>query len=373
MALSVGIVGCGSFGKHFVEPVRDHPEVEHVALCDLDAEKLADCSKRFDIEECYPSLEDLLVTEIDAVMIFTQPWLHAPQAIEAMNAGKHAYTAVPVITLVDGNKILEWCDRLIETAERTGQLYMMGETTCYRPESIFCRRKAATGEFGHYCYSEGHYLHDISHDLKNVARWRWGDQWDDSKRGGIPMHYPTHSTGGIIDITGAHMTHVSAMGYAMPDEDWHLPDTISGNIYGDMVGLYRMSDGSVARIAEMRRIGTPCLETFRIYGTEGSFERNFNGATWLTKNSQEPVDLSEIEDPLPEKLAAKKGGHGGSHAYLVHEFVTACIEERQPRVNAWQAARFVAPGVMAYQSILRSGELLEIPDWGDAPGTPDTG
>lgn len=367
MALSVGIVGCGSFGRHFVQPVLDHPEVDRVALCDLDEDKLADFSRNFGISECYRSLDELLLTDIDAVMIITQPWLHAPQAIDAMNAGKHAYTAVPIITSVDGNVMLDWCDRLIEAAERTGQLYMMGETTCYRPESIFCRRKAAAGEFGHFCYSEGHYLHDISHNLKNVAKWRWGDQWDDSKRGGIPMHYPTHSTGGIIDITGAHMTHVSAMGYAMPDEDWHLPDTVSGNIYGDMVGLFRMSDGSIARIAEMRRIGTPCLETFRIYGTEGSFERNFNGATWLTKTAQEPVDLSEVEDPLPERLAADKGGHGGSHSYLVHEFVSACIEERQPRVNAWQAARFVAPGVMAYQSILRDGETLEIPDWGDAP------
>lgn len=367
MALSVGIVGCGAFGRHFIPPVRDHPEVSRLALADLDAGKLAECSRHYGIEECYGSLKEILHTDLDAVMIFTQPWLHAPQAIEAMEAGKHAYTAVPVIMLPDGDEILQWCDRLVETAERTGQYYMMGETTCYRPEAIFCRRKAATGEFGHFVYAEGHYFHDMSHGLYEVARWRWGDRFDDSRRGGIPMHYPTHSTGGIIDITGAHMTHVSAIGYQMPGEDWFLPGTFWDNTQADQVGLFRLSNGSMARIAEMRRMGTPGIDTFRLYGTEGAFERNFNGATWLTLQGQESVDLSSVEEPLPEALAADKGGHGGSHAYLVHEFITACVQQRQPRVNAWQAVRFMAPGVIAHKSALRDGELLEIPDWGDPP------
>ncbi|MGD9494699.1 MAG: Gfo/Idh/MocA family protein [Armatimonadota bacterium] len=367
MPISVGMVGLGAFGRAFVQLVMDHPEVSRVALCDLDESKLAQCARIFGIDECYASLDEILRTDIDAVMIITQPWLHAPQAIQAMEAGKHAYSAVPVIMLPDGDEILEWCDRLIEAAERSGQIYMMGETGIYRPETIFCRRKAAAGEFGQFTYAEGHYFHDMSHNLYNVAKWRWGERWDDSKRGDIPMHYPTHSTGQIIDITGAHMTHVAAMGYVMPEDDWFVPGTYWNNVYGNEVGLFRMSNGMVARIAEMRRIGTPGIDTFRLYGTAGSFERNFSGATWLTLQGQEPVDLATVADPLPPKLAANKGGHGGSHAYLVDEFVMSCVEGRQPRVNAWAAVRYLAPGVMAHKSILRDGELLEIPDWGEGP------
>jgi len=368
MGLSVGMVGLGAFGRAFVGLVKDHPEVERVALCDLDEDKLARCAQTFGIDECYRSLDEILTTDIDAVMIITQPWLHAPQSIQAMEAGKHVYCAVPVMYLPDPDEMLEWCDRLIDTVRRTGQIYMTGETGIYRPETIYCRRKAAAGEFGHFTYAEGHYFHDMSHNLYNVARWRWGERWDDSKRGGVPMHYPTHSTGQIIDITGAHMTHVSAMGYVMPDDDWFVRGTWYDNVYCNEVGLFRMSNGMIARIAEMRRIGTPGIDTFRLYGTAGSFERNFAGATWLTPEGQEPVDLSTVEEPLPEKLAANKGGHGGSHAYLVHEFVTSCVEQRQPRTNAWAAVRYLAPGIMAHKSALRDGELLEIPDWGDPPG-----
>ncbi len=74
----------------------------------------------------------------------------------------------------------------LPAAGRTGMNYMMGETTCYRPETIYCRRKAAAGEFGHFCYAEGHYFHDMEHNLYNVAKWRWGDKWTDSKRGNVP-------------------------------------------------------------------------------------------------------------------------------------------------------------------------------------------
>ena len=40
---------------------------------------------------------------------------------------------------------------------------------------------------------------------------------------------------------------------------------------------------------------------------------------------------------------------------------------RMPRTNVWEAARYMAPGLVAHKSVLRGGELLEVPDWGDAP------
>ncbi|MCX7969799.1 MAG: gfo/Idh/MocA family oxidoreductase, partial [Armatimonadetes bacterium] len=79
------------------------------------------------------------------------------------------------------------------------------------------------------------------------------------------------------------------------------------------------------------------------------------------------VDPTVARDPLPEPLASNLGGHGGSHAYIVHEFVRACVENRLPAINVWEAVRYFAPGVVAHQSAMRDGELLKIPDWGDPP------
>ena len=90
-------------------------------------------------------------------------------------------------------------------------------------------------------------------------------------------------------------------------------------------------------------------------------------------------------DPLPPEVAlafkrihtpeAMDGsdfapeGHGGAHPYLVHEFVDAVANSRLPAINAWEAARYMAMGVMAHKSALRDGERLKVPDFGDPPGT----
>ncbi len=369
MSISVGIVGVGMFGRNFIKPVKAHPEVGRVALCDMNAERLAEQAKAHEIEETYSTLDDICKSDIDALMIITQPWLHAPQVIQALEAGKHAYSAVPVTMSASGSgqEVLDWCDKLIETVQRTGQIYMMGETTFFRQETMYCRQRAAAGDFGEFVYGEGEYLHDMSHGLYDVAKNRWGKQWSRDKSGHIPMHYPTHSTSGVISVMGAHMTEVSALGYVYPNDDWFREDTIYGNVFSNEVALYRMSNGAMARICEFRRVGHRGREGFRIYGTKGSFENDVSGAKWITTEGWEALDLSEVGEPLPEALAADKGGHGGSHSYLVHEFVDSCVKERMPRVNAWEAVRYLAPGVMAHESALRDGELMKVPDWGDAP------
>jgi hypothetical protein len=38
-----------------------------------------------------------------------------------------------------------------------------------------------------------------------------------------------------------------------------------------------------------------------------------------------------------------------------------------PPINAWVAARYTLPGIVAHQSALQGGVQLEIPDHGDAP------
>ena len=362
MSISVGIVGLGMFGPAFIKSFEDHPDVHGLALCDLHADRLAKWAAQFEIRETYPSLDEICKSDIDALAIITQPWLHTRQAVQAMTAGKHVYTAVPAAYSLDE------CDDLVETVSRTGMIYMNGETSFFRPETAFCRQKAAQGAFGEFVYSQAEYFHDMSHGLYNVAKNRWGDEWGQDKTGGVPMHYPTHSTCFLVSVTQAHMTAVSAHGFVYPDDDWFREDTIYKNRFSNEVGLFKMSNGATARICEFRRVGHPGTERASgIYGTEGSFEHNLAGAVWADKNGREIVHPPTEHEYLPEPLAVDLGGHGGSHAYLVHEFVDSVNRERLPRINVWEAVRYCAPGFVAHQSALRDGELLSIPDWGDAP------
>ena len=51
----------------------------------------------------------------------------------------------------------------------------------------------------------------------------------------------------------------------------------------------------------------------------------------------------------------------------MHDFVDSVNRQRLPRVNVWEAVRYLAPGIVAHESATRGGERLPIPDWGDAP------
>lgn len=376
--LSVGIVGLGQFGVHFVDLYKKHPDVGRVALCDIVPARVSKVAAHFGIAETYDSLDAICKSDLDALVVITQPWLHAPQAIQTMQSGKHVYTAVPIIMPPSGSgdEILEWCERVIDSAKHTGQYYMMGETTYFRPESMLCRKRGAVGDFGRFVFMEAEYLHDTwlpSCNLIDVQMARTGlSEAEVIKAGGdVPMHYPTHSTSAPISIMGAHMTEVSAHGYVHPNDSFFRADSISGNLFSHEVALFRMSNGASAVISESRRNGHVGHEgVVRVIGTEASFERDTTDeytGKWVSKTASQPIDTRDARDPLPEALAANLGGHGGSHAYLVNEFVRACVEQRQPAVNAWEASRYVAAGVMAHKSALKDGELLKVPDWGDAP------
>jgi predicted dehydrogenase len=392
MGISIGMVGLGSFGRQFVDLFASHPLVDRIALCDREPDRIAEIAEKlaghrfggkFDRGDTYPSLDAICASDLDALAVITQPWLHAPQCVQAMQSGKHVYSAVPVISTPDVDEILECCDRLVGTCRRTGQHYMLGETTYYRAQAMYCRRRAREGAFGEFVYAEGEYLHDVDahtnlrrvreHRLRGAAGAEWAARQEHYRARGIrsgPMHYPTHSTSGPMSVMGAHAERVCAWGYANRDEDPYFAD----EAFSNETALFYMSNGATMRICEFREIGVPGREIFRVYGTEGSFEND----TWADQQSRRSLTVEEMRDPLPDGVVEAYhaglggegflGGHGGSHAYLVHEFVDAVAHDRVPAINVWEAVRYMAAGAVAHKSALRDGEVLEVPDWGDAPG-----
>ncbi|MFC1461757.1 Gfo/Idh/MocA family oxidoreductase [Verrucomicrobiota bacterium] len=406
MSISVGLVGLGSFGSAFADLFLSHPLVSRIGLCDREPDRIekfakkASWKKKFNEKDTYGSLEEICKSDLDALVIITQPWLHAPQCIQAMEAGKHVYSAVPIINIPDGEEILDWCNKLVDTCRRTGMHYMLGETTYYRPLTMFCRRKAAEGAFGNFIYAEGEYFHDVdsSCNLREVSKSRHtgksgqeGLELEKKYREkgikGGPMHYPTHSTSGPVCVMKAHAVKVTGYGYANRNND----PFFENYAFSNESAMFKMSNDATVRICEFRELAGSIAEgeTFRILGTRGSFCEN----RWMENQREAPLTAKplsvskltpeEMRDPLPpevveefKKITVKGGddktdfvpsGHGGSHPYLVHEFVDAIAHGRMPAINIWEAVRYMAMGVMAHKSALRDGETLDVPDWGDAP------
>jgi phage tail protein X len=179
------------------------------------------------------------------------------------------------------------------------------------------------------------------------------------------------------------------------------------NEFSNEFSLMQLSNGGIARVSECRRIGykAPSSYISGFYGTEGSYQFS-NAQHILLKKTASGVDMQNVSDyvnpcamtaakeqpehmnkvanhtyqwnsfspvqeqeraRLPESYLAnpQHNGHMASHQLLVDDFCTAVYHRTLPRVNAWVAARYTIPGLIAHQSALLGGVPLDIPDFGE--------
>ena len=413
MGLKVGICGVSKFGYQFIELFKAHPEVDDVYLADLDADRLAGVARETEVETTFPSLDELCKSDCDCIALFTQRWTHGPLAVQALRAGKHVYSAVPAAAT------LEELSELVQTVESTGLTYMLGETSYYRPQTIYCRQRFAEGDFGRFVYGEGQYHHDMAHFYRGYISGRPRD-WT-RYASYPPMLYPTHSVSHVLSVTFRRMTAVSCLGFVddHPDGVFNAELSAWGNTFSNETALFRTSDGGAARINEFRRIGAG-ESRMTIMGTLGAYEEqagsgvwsnlafgqdymkdgrvNYEGAAQAVKRLDEDVsdlrNTSGVEiteenlgnlpreflgrrhlgvswihpvERLPGEFVGLPNGHRGSHQLLVVDFIEAVTTNRLPPNHVWRAARYNAPGIVAHESAKRDGEFLPIPDYGLPP------
>jgi predicted dehydrogenase len=389
--LKVAIIGGGQFSASFIHLFQAHPMVQEVGLVELNEERRVATASKFEIQRSFDSLEKLWNSDFNAVAIFTPRWTHAQIALEALKNGRHVYTAVPMGITQDE------VTQLVQVASKTKLTYFMAETSYYYPAVVFSRRKFASGELGSFVYGEGEYLHDMSHGFTDAYAANGGDEWK-ATASFPPMLYSTHSVSTILSVTGAQATSVTCLGMKDTASDGIFDSTVSkwGNDQSNQIALFRTSDGGVMRIAELRRVGTAPLEStvrMSIFGTEGSFEQQVGYASWATKNSFDIITdeigtFSDVENPyslrsdyippnkwdggfakvhdrsqLPQEFYGLSNGHGGSHQFMVDDFVMDATGQRKAPMNVHDAARFTAPGIWAHQSAQMAGKTLEVPQF----------
>ena len=302
--IKLGVLGAGSFARAFFPIFKAHPSVRAVSLAEPLADRRQAQAAAFGIGETYASLEELLRSDCDAVAIFTPRWLHARQAIAALKAGKHVYSAVPAGVSV------EELDELAQTVKQTGLTYMLGETSYYYPSTIFCREMWRQGKFGRFVYGEGEYMHDMAHGFYQAYQYSGGPDW--KRTAGVPpMYYPTHSVSMILSVTGARLTSVSCLGQVDTSGDGVFGKGLNhwDNEFSNETALFRTSDGGSARINELRRVGHWGGRSVRLslFGTEGCFEEQPEGEVWVN-HAREVTPLGNLLECKPAVPPARPDG-----------------------------------------------------------------
>lgn len=394
---TIGVLGAGQFSGAFTALFQRHPNVADVFVSDVVPERASDLVTRQGLAGTFDTFEQMLASpNIDAVAIFTQRWTHGPLVLQALNAGKHVYSAVPMASA------LTEIDEIVRLVDGTDLTYMMGETSYYNPAVVYARERHAAGDFGRVFYAEGDYVHDMDLGFYAAYQYSGGDDWR-STASFPPMMYPTHAIGGVLGALPTHAVSVSCIGVHDTSGDGVFDTGVSkwGNDFSNQTALFELADGGAMRTNEMRRAGypSPIRESrFRYFGTDASFEQLARTCVWQDKTDSYDISsqfatiseqtaeahgdsragdvdsalaaaftsgMAEVHDRsrLPQEFAGAPNGHEGSHQFLADDFVRAVVTGRRPPVDAVRAAQFTAPGLVAHRSALQGGVRLDVPDY----------
>ena len=311
-------------------------------MSDLFPDRCAALAKACRCEKTYPSLEELVKDDtIEAVFTATDAPSHARHCIEVLKHGKHVATAVPATY---GS--LEDADKLFETVKASGRKYMMFETSYFHADLHAMRQIYNAGGFGKLVYSEGEYYHYTAEPIDSYKGWR-----DRRSAAMVPDALEC-----LLHGRDRRQLHRSLLhGHAQPDR-------MAQGGEQPLQKPLRHRNRHCFAPAKVACRGWPSVgtrpatsgEMGRIRGQKGSFYGQIR-AGW--KRTCLPTIVHRF---LPSVQA---GGHGGSHGYLMNEFVTAILEDRQPLVDIAQALNMTVSGIVAHESALKDGELMKIPQY----------
>ena len=139
--MKVCVAGEGAFGTKHLEGLRNIPGIEVVTLAGGVAADTEATAKKFGIAHwCTDLAESLARPGVEAAILATPTPIHARQAIQCLEAGKHVMVEIPMAdNLADA-------ERLVAAQKKAGKVAMVGHTRRFNPSHQWVRKRILGGE-----------------------------------------------------------------------------------------------------------------------------------------------------------------------------------------------------------------------------------
>ena len=358
--LNVGVVGLGQ-GRSHLAAMQALEGVTVLAVADLNPELRNRIATERGIERQYATLDELLDDrDIDLVVIATPDHLHGQHAIQALNAGKHVLSEIPMATTI------EECQEIVRLTSQTGLKYLMGNQVRYAHCLQDIHGLIQSGDLGAVFYGEGEYLHNMHEFVaeREPGHWRMAPgRPQTTLLGGGP-----HALDTLRWLMDTKFTHVSAF-HADQLNQW-------GTSIHTTVAIYKAASGASAKVTTAYGMVRPYCLYYSVYGSEGTFERTrqqgehggdtinyFYHSRLSGTDRMIPVTLPNFTNPA---LARQVGtfGHGTMEYEQARDFVAAIRNDTEPPLGPREAAASIVPLICGLQAADAGGGLIEIPDLG---------
>lgn len=377
--LKLGIIGSGGRGLVLGGAVHAPGRgARVVACCDLDLDVLKTNRRAYGRDVlATQNYDELLASELDAVIVATPDFLHEEHAVAALRKGVAVFVEKPLALSIAG------CDRILRTAaENRARLYV-GHNMRHMGFVRKMKELIDAGAIGEVkaCWAR----HFVGHGGDYYFRdWHAERRFSES----LLLQKAAHDFDVIHWLCGGYTRRVSAMGgltvygdvkdrlpptkgprrLAAPQvrlEMWPPKTQRALNHRIDVEDLSQVSmqldNGVFATYAQCHY--TPDYwRSYVVIGTEGRLENfgNGDGATsvrlWNTRrNGYHARGDAVFRIPL------KTGGHGGADTAIMAEFCRFVREGGATSTSPVGARESVATACMATRSLRAGGVPLNVP------------
>lgn len=328
MITKIGLIGCGGVSGAHVPCYLAIPEqAKVIATCDVVEKNAQERAKALGAEAWYTDYHELLKRDdIDAVDICLPHHLHAPVAVSAAKAKKHAIVEKPMCTT------LAEADEMINAAEENGVKLMVAQCQRFDPGNVKVKELIESGAIGDVFCARA----DCNQHLTR------GDWLHSNKEagGGVVISVAVHKLDLLRwflgDVKRVAAFQKSALG-TMEGEDASVASLeFEGGAVGEMVSLY------AAKRA-------PWGEYLILYGTKGVIH-NIGGLQIYSENVPEwSSGFARIEAPA-----------GNAFANEIKHFVE-CIQNDEEPLTSGKDNRKTMEVIIGIYKSAEEGRVVELP------------
>jgi predicted dehydrogenase len=174
----VALTGMGYWGPNLARVLNQSPQCDFVAACDCNPRNLEKITRQYPSLRPYLNFDDLLTSDVDAIMIATPISTHYELAKRALLAGKHVFVEKP---LAHTSALAR---ELVQIAADRKRTLFTGHTFIYSPPVIKVKGLIDSGHLGDVFYISlsrvnlGLYQKDVDvvwdlavHDISILLYW----------------------------------------------------------------------------------------------------------------------------------------------------------------------------------------------------------
>ncbi|WP_419837682.1 Gfo/Idh/MocA family oxidoreductase [Candidatus Poriferisodalis sp.] len=296
--MRIALAGAGAFGRKHLDGLKNIDDVEVVSVIDPVADAAAVAAEYRIPHHGTDLAEALAIDEVDAVILATPTQMHAAQAIQCMDAGKHVEVEIPLAdSLADAQAVLA-------NQEQAGLVAMVGHTRRFNPSHQWVHNKITAGEFNIQQMDVQTYFFRRTNTNALGEPRSWTDH--------LLWHHAAHTVDLFVYQAGEPIVAANVL------EGPHHRDL---GIAMDMSIQMKTASGAILTLSLSFNNDGPLGTFFRYIGDTGTYIARYDD---LVDGREEPIDVSQVDVSM------------NGIELQDREFIAAIREGREPNSSVRQ-------------------------------------